>query len=388
MRIIERWECCELKRASGWLLLYGRRKVGKTTLVKTCVKYDMYILVTQTLKALVGGELVALDKALGEAEAVLRRGGVVVIDEFQRLPPDYHDLVSTWPRSGILIAAGSGHGIVEKVLSRNSPLLGLLLPYKVDILAYEDVLASVEDPELSIIYRDPWVIPYVNSIEEFKAKLPQLVAVAKGLVGEIFSDEGREMTNVYWRTMLHVAEGYWKSSEIAGLLALRGGVASTSSILHKLTEMGILRAIPTLGREKYYTVRSPALSMILYAEAKYGISDVGQAEVELPLGREARFTVGEMLANYYGAVQHYSPREDIDVVLVKGRERMWAFEVKLGPFTRREAVEAATKLKRVAKRAGLVSLSETPPDVADASLGPGELLQMAKELARKTREKC
>jgi len=388
MGIIERRECCELKRAGGWLLLYGRRKVGKTTLVKTCVKYDMYILVTQTLKALVGGELVALDKALGEAEAVLRRGGVVVIDEFQRLPPDYHDLVSAWPRSGVLIAAGSGHGIVEKVLSRNSPLLGLLLPYKVDILAYEDVLASVEDPELSIIYRDPWVIPYVNSIEEFKAKLPQLAAVAKGLVGEIFSDEGREMTNVYWRTMLHVAEGYWKSSEIAGLLALRGGVASASSILHKLTEMGILRAIPTLGREKYYTVRSPALSMILYAEAKYSISDVGQAEVELPLGREAQFTVGEMLANYYGAVQYYSPREDIDVVLVKGRERVWAFEVKLGPFTRREAVEAAAKLKRVAKRAGLVSLSETPPDVADASLGPGELLQMAKELVRKTREKC
>jgi len=98
MRIIERRECCELKRASGWLLLYGRRKVGKTTLIKTCVKYDMYILVTQTLKALVGGELTALDKVLKEAEAVLRRGGVVVIDEFQRLPPRL-------PRRGVHVAS-------------------------------------------------------------------------------------------------------------------------------------------------------------------------------------------------------------------------------------------------------------------------------------------
>ncbi|MEM0484845.1 MAG: hypothetical protein QW434_09145 [Pyrobaculum sp.] len=44
-------------------------------------------------------------------------------------------------------------------------------------------------------------------------------------------------------------------------------------------------------------MRSPALSHILYAEAKYHISDLGTTPTDLPLGRETQFTVGKMLAN-------------------------------------------------------------------------------------------
>ncbi|MCY0890222.1 MAG: hypothetical protein OWQ51_04450 [Pyrobaculum arsenaticum] len=145
----------------------------------------------------------------------------------------------------------------------------------------------------------------------------------------------------------------------------------------------MLRAIPTLGRERYYAVRSPALSLILYAEAKYSVSDLGAEPAELLLGREAQFTIGEMLASYFGGVQRYSPREDIDVVLTRGRRRIWAFEVKLGPYTSSEAREAVAKLRKIAERAGLVSLSEKPPEYGDLSLGPRELYNMARELARR-----
>ncbi len=106
--------------------------------------------------------------------------------------------------------------------------------------------------------------------------------------------------------------------------------------------------------------------------------------IELPIGREVQFSVGEMLANYFNAAQYYSPREDIDVILVKGRRRIWAFEVKQGGFTQREAIDAVAKMRRVAERVGLVSLSEKPPEVGDLSIGPpGELLNMAEELARR-----
>ncbi len=65
-------------------------------------------------------------------------------------------------------------------------------------------------------------------------------------------------------------------------------------------------------------VRSPILSLILYAEAKYSVSELGAGPpIELPIGREVQFSVGEMLANYFNATQYYSPREDIDVILVK-----------------------------------------------------------------------
>ncbi|WP_333638891.1 hypothetical protein [Pyrobaculum aerophilum] len=53
-----------------------------------------------------------------------------------------------------------------------------------------------------------------------------------------------------------------------------------------------------MGRSwRAITVRSPALSLILYAKAKYHISDLGTTPTDLPLGRGAQFTVGEMLAN-------------------------------------------------------------------------------------------
>mgnify|MGYP001773133867 CR=1 FL=1 len=37
--------------------------------------------------AVVGEEILALDDVLKEVGSVLRRGGIAVVDEFQRLPP-------------------------------------------------------------------------------------------------------------------------------------------------------------------------------------------------------------------------------------------------------------------------------------------------------------
>ena len=384
MRIIRRRECAEFAKIQSWTLVYGRRKVGKTTLLKNCVKSDLYVLIGYGgSTAVVGEDFVAVESAVREVGLFLKRGGVAVIDEFQRLPPKYWDLLASWAPSGVLIAAGSSYGIVHRVFDKSSPLLGLFAPVHVDIIAYEDVLAQVRDPVLSILWRDPWVIPHVSGVGELAERARELALVARGLIGEVFAEEERELTETYWRAILLVAEGYWKSTDVAGALGLKGGLASASSILSKLAKMGILRAIPTLGRERYYAVRSPALSLILYAEAKYHISDLGTTPTDLPLGREAQFTVGEMLANYFGGTQRYSPREDIDVVLTRGRRRTWAFEVKLGPFTREEAREAVAKLRKVAEKVGLVSLSETPPDYGDLSIGPRELYNMAVELAGK-----
>ncbi len=353
-------------------------------LIRNCINYDTYLLITQVVnRVIVNGEVTAIESGLREVEHVLRRGGVAVIDEFQRLPMQYVDLVASWAPSGLLIAAGSSYGIVNKILSKGSPLLGIMLPVKIDIISYEDVLAQLRDPILSVVYRDPWVIPFIDSINDLKNRINELALVARGLVGEIFSEENRELTSTYWRTLLLVAEGYWKSTEIAGALAIKGGLASASSILSKLTQMGLLRGIPTLGRERYYVIRSPVLSLILYAEAKYSITELGVSSIELPIGREVQFSIGEMLSNYFNATQHYSPKEDIDVVLVRGRRRVWAFEIKQGAFTQREAVEAVSKMRRIAEKVGLVSLSERPPDVGDVSIGPQELLSMAEELARR-----
>jgi hypothetical protein len=378
--VLKRSECRELKELRNWVLIYGRRKTGKTTLVKDCVKYDYYVVIGYGDTALVEDSIVKIDTALREAKAILSRGGVVVIDEFQRLPDIYYSMISTW-RGGVLLALGSSFGVTQRVFDKNSPLLGLMTPKRIGLIPYWEVLAQVNDPVLATLYKDPWVIPFIESYEELKRRAKEFVLIAKGLIGEVFQEEERRLTDTYYRTLTLLAEGIWKSSELAGVLNLPGGEASVSSLLNKLSNMGLVQKIPTLGRGNYYKVESPVLSLVLYAEAKYLISDRDVDVQELPIGREVQFAVGELLSRYLRGSLYYSPREDVDVVIVQKGKPVWSFEVKMGEIGRSEAREAVARMSRVSPKVGLVSLRERPPDVADMSLGPGELAEIARRLS-------
>ncbi|MEM0373111.1 MAG: hypothetical protein QXV69_07180 [Sulfolobaceae archaeon] len=104
---------------------------------------------------------------------------------------------------------------------------------------------------------------------------------------------------------------------------------------------------------------------------------------ELPIGREVQFSVGELLAKYFNGILYYSPREDVDVVIVKGKKPIWAFEVKIGEITREEVKEAIKRMSKIAEKVGLVNLKEKPEDYGDLSIGPKELLEIAEEVAKK-----
>jgi len=45
--IIPRFESREIDESRGWLLLFGRRKTGKTFLVRNMLKYNFYFLLTE-----------------------------------------------------------------------------------------------------------------------------------------------------------------------------------------------------------------------------------------------------------------------------------------------------------------------------------------------------
>ncbi len=74
----------------------------------------------------------------------------------------------------------------------------------------------------------------------------------------------------------------------------------------------------------------------------------------------------------------YTIRQRRTVVIVRGRRPIWAFEVKIGEITRDEAVRAVKRMSKVAEKVGLVSLRERPGDYGDLSLGPRELLEIAR----------
>jgi len=152
---LKRQEEERIRKLQNWTLIYGRRKTGKTTLVKNNLKYDTYVFVTDVNSAIEDDKIVKIDEALNDVKATLRKGGIAVIDEFQRLPEVYWSLISTWAPSGILVAIGSSYGIVNRVFDKNSPLLGFFTPIEIGLLHYEDVLSQLEDPVLSVLFRDP-----------------------------------------------------------------------------------------------------------------------------------------------------------------------------------------------------------------------------------------
>ncbi|MEM3996369.1 MAG: AAA family ATPase [Pyrobaculum sp.] len=380
MNILKRRECERLAKVDRWLLLYGRRKVGKTFALRHCVKSDFYATVTRTLEALVGEEVWRLEDAVREAVKALRRGGVVVLDEFQRMPEKWWDLLASAHPSGVLIISGSSFGMLRRVFDKRSPLLGLFDVVKMGLIRYADVLAQTRDFKKAALWRDPWTIPLVYSPEEAESRIYALYLSAMGIVGEVFTEEERTLTKLYELVLMALAEGEWNSAVVANYVSSRGALmpASTASAyLARLAEMGLVARVPIYrSKRHYYRISSTPIRLALYAEAKYHVSEGGTPR-DLPWGLELQFNVGELVAEAKRGRLFYMPHGDVDFV-VESAEGAVGYEVKAGPFTRGEARRAVEKIRSLGlPKAGLISLAERPPEVGDEAYGPGDLLEMS-----------
>jgi AAA+ ATPase superfamily predicted ATPase len=395
MEILRR-EYKDLKNVEGWMLIYGRRKVGKSFLIRKYVNHDLYYVITRDLQAYFpsDGSFRKLDEAFVQSFKALREGKTVVIDEFQRLPEKYWDGLSAEHPNGKLILVGSSFRVMKKLVDKRSPLLGLVLPYKLDIIHYADVLSQVKDPLLSLIYRDPWSINFVKGLKDLEEKAYQLYMVAKALIGEIFEEEERQLTMLYEAVLLSLAEGEWNTPIISGALNSKGfnvTPSTVSGILDTLVNMGLVEKIKIYGDRRrarwYYRISSPIISLMFYAEAKYNVSFT-ETLGELPIGREVQFSIGEMMAEYKNLTFAYSPYEDIDVVLLNNDKPVIGYEVKLGRFSKSEGEKSVERIRRAGiPKAGLISLTEKPNfSLADEVLGPEDLVKIAEYVFKKYME--
>jgi predicted AAA+ superfamily ATPase len=368
-------------------LIYGRRKTGKTFLARKYFRHDLYFVVTRDSRAFYPdtGELKDLEGAVREALDYLKSDKRVVIDEFQRLPERYWDYLATVADRGVLLLLGSSFRVMTRLVDRNSPLLGLVLPYKLNVISYADALASLRNPLLSVILRDPWTVRFVKDVKDVQDKAYQLYMASKGLIGEVFEEEERQLTALYEAVLLALAEGEWNTPIIANSLSSRGlrvTPSTVSSVLDVMAKIGLVDKLPLYkakGKARfYYRVSSPILSLMLYAEAKYNVSSTEEVG-ELPLGREAQFSVGELLAEAKGLTQAYSPYEDIDVVLLDKGRPVIGYEVKVGSISKSECERAKERIRSAGvPRVGVASLAERPNCDVDEALGPEDLFGLAR----------
>jgi len=391
-------------------------------MVRLLVPWDLYATVTRDGAVIAedeeGARLLGVEEAVTRALKVLRRGGVVVIDEFQRLPERHWQLLSIAHPEGQLVLVASSLGIVARVFSRNSPLLGLVAPERIDIIRLGDAVVSLA-PRLGprravlwgVLLREPWLtsMPGVLRGEPWSwvAENAQLLyGVAQSLVGEVFSEEERRLTRLYDAVLRLLGDGVWDAKALAARLYERGLIESPSpstvtGVLDKLASMGLVtrtRLWRTRGRRIYYRHASPLLGIIYGLVERHAVDEypapVGSLEnSSLSLySRELQFSLAELLAEHHEGLPAYTilpgGRGDVDIVVLDKRARrpLAAYEVKLGTCSREDYSKALERARAVAaERAGIICLKhplDEPPRGLEL-LGPEEIHRIAVETARK-----
>ena len=368
MAVIHRRELDPALKGFRWLLIYGRRKTGKTFYVRERADYDRYFIVARNK--------VLIDLCEGEeyTQSEFRRmlplmvkGERVVVDEFHRLDEPALSAIQALSGVGHLILITSTMHYFREVVGRGSPLLGLFELRKVSLVDPRDAIAFAralglkgkELFEVACMVREPWLAPIVERYRE-KAYLnvkDELRVYVPHLTGEVFTEEDVEFTARYSAILGAIANGKTYSSEISSHLFSRGLIGKdnpglVSQYLRNLVQMGLVKATPIEGKKRktfQYRHASPIIDLAYYLNEKYGFFEadmdeqrVGEAFSErVPMYMEWFFE--ELLSREFNMqpVKIARPDLEVDVAL---REHM---RVKVVAEVKWKSVVDGRELARV-----------------------------------------
>jgi len=276
------------KNIGKWVLVYGRRKTGKSYFAKNNVKWDKYYFVGRSGDIFVDDEKISYETFIREVVQSLENEKTIVIDEIQRLPEEFFDRLHNIGVKGRLIAITSTIWLTKELLGKRSPMLGLFSEFRMDIIDERDILLNlhdrIKDPkeliEYAVFLREPWLIPLWEETESFFDALPFNVKITvPALIGEIFTEEERQYSRIYDAILKAIANGKRISTEIASYLySLRLIPAEDPSLVHPflkiLQNIGLIEKIKIYEKNKYYyRISSPIVDYYYYLDAKYGISE-------------------------------------------------------------------------------------------------------------------
>ena len=374
MLTIERSEVREIEDQPGWILLYGRRKVGKTFLLRNFIKHDAFVSVRRDgishASGLAGSRITSFETLADLMGPVLKDGGTVIVDEFQRLPESFLDEVALFHPHGRLILSGSSMAVVSRVLGVGSPMLGLATTYHLGLVRPTDALRSLPDlsPDTAVpmaaYLRDPWLAPMQEGRRALEPFLFSVMGSARvavpALIGEVFTESDRSLSQVYEGVIRALGAGSWKPGDIAGRLHESGLVSTGASTqvmqyLANLVEMGLVDRISILGKSRLraYRLSSNVMDTFYYLADKHRIDEEGRPLAEIR--ENLRRSVSRALERYVGALfsqltegqVEYSFDPEIDFVITKGRKRepVVAGEVRWGRVSTRDVMAFSRKVE-------------------------------------------
>jgi AAA+ ATPase superfamily predicted ATPase len=355
--IINRKESSSLDE--GWTLLYGRRKTGKTYVLNRFFRSDIFVLVgregTIWIKGDIERKITSADEMADMVKDELSKGKKVVIDEFQRLPSDTMEWISTVHPTGQLIISGSSMSVVKKVLDRRSPLLGKFKVVKLSLLDPGDLLKGLpqEVPlDFAPYLSDPWTIPFLRNeriLEQLLGLISGTSYTVPALIGEIFHEEDRILSEIYQGILTSIGSGRMKPIEIASLLYAKGlikqeSVSQISPYLVALKDMGIIEPVGIYGKKReVLRLISQMFNLYYYMESKYGLErgTPSFSEARDNLARIHSICMERYLVKAYaekmGGVLNYSFDPEIDGIVVNRKGHpLSVIEVKWTDLRKRD----------------------------------------------------
>ncbi len=398
---VPRFEAERINSNPGWSLVYGRRKVGKTYLINNFVPHDanFYVRLNRSISA--SGYLV---DEIGDLEvfrngviSLLKEGKTVVIDEFQRLPMNILEDIARVHPTGKLILTGSSMRVANKILGRNSPLLGLLMPIRIEQITPVDLLNAVSPtmgPVGAIEYgpflRDPWTIEFYRPSGFVRSMVEMMPYTVPGLIGEVFSEDERELTKIYSSILSLLGKGHTDYKEIGNILHSRELVSSPSSssvvpFMKTMVEMGLLERIPRFRSKKFvYQIPSFPIRAYYYIESRYRLSDFSSSleEIRPSLSMIHDLAIEDMLADLMAQVLGGTKtwlkdsEKEIDILITKRDRPVLVGEVKWGKTRRSDISKFLDKVEDLDCRK--VMISKVPVDSDELEiLTPERIVEIA-----------
>ncbi len=350
--IIKRSEAQVISREKSWLMVYGRRKTGKTFLLRNFCKFDAYFLVKKDLSVFYDEKQITLEEMKKVAKELLAAGKSVAIDEFQRLDESFLEELTVIHPKGKLVVSGSSMRIVKKLFEPNSALLGFFTPVKIGFIRPVNILSELkgklkpaEAIEFATFAREPWLIPQYGgeNIVDFVYKaITKSKFIISSLLGEIFSEEERELSKKYEAILRLVGSGIWNTKELASILYSRG-IIPDSSVTHilqylkNLEEMELVESIKIYNsKSNFYRLSSPIMNIYYYLDSRYDISnrEISKDEAKPTLEKLINLEIQNFIADFFaeeegGRKEYYiSPDKEFDFLITKRNRLEIIGEVK------------------------------------------------------------
>ena len=239
-------------------------------------------------------------------------------------------------------------------------------------------LEPIDAIQFGAFVQEPWLLQYIRGFEHLDRELHRILTEAKyavpALVGEVFVESERSMSQTYEAIIRVVGSGVWKPSDIAHKLKNTGLLKDEgSNYLHEylknLEMMGLVRSVPLFRkkRQKAYRLASPLMETFYYLADRHQMDEVDRSLEDVKANIDRMITLGverfmgRLFSELDQGQMEYSFDPELDFVITRGRKRTPTVvgEVKWGKYHRSQVDRFEEKVQDLSCRKVFISRKVT-----------------------------